>query len=53
MSVKVEKTENANEVKLEITGNQNDELIKYLDDILSGLKYQDGNPEMLMSGKIW
>ena len=33
------------EVKLEITGSQNDELIKYLDDILSGLKYQDGNPE--------
>ena len=30
------------EVKLEITGNQNDELIKYLDDILLGLRYQDG-----------
>lgn len=30
------------EVKLEITGNQNEELIQYLDDILSGLKYQDG-----------
>ena len=30
------------EVKLEITGNQNDELIKYLDDILNDLKYQDG-----------
>lgn len=29
------------EVKLEITGSQNDELVKYLDDILSGLKYQD------------
>ena len=26
------------EVKLEITGSQNDELIKYLDDILSGIK---------------
>ena len=30
------------EVKLEITENQNDELIKYLDDILSDLKYQNG-----------
>ena len=30
------------EVKLEITGNQNDELIKYLDDILNDLKYQNG-----------
>ena len=30
-------------VKLEITGNQNDELIKYLDDILLGLRYQDGH----------
>ena len=28
------------EIKLEITGNQNDELIKYLDDILLGLRYQ-------------
>lgn len=27
------------EVKLEITGNQNEELVQYLDDILSGLKY--------------
>ena len=31
------------EVKLEITGNQNEELIKYLDDILLGLRYQDGH----------
>ena len=31
------------EVKLEITGSQNDELIKYLDDILLGLRYQDGH----------
>ena len=31
------------EIKLEITGNQNDELIKYLDDILLGLRYQDGH----------
>ena len=31
------------EIKLEITGNQNDELIKYLDDILLGLLYQDGH----------
>lgn len=30
------------EVKLEITGNQNDELIKYLDDIIDDLKYKDG-----------
>ena len=35
------------EVKLEITGSQNDELIKYLDDILSGLKYQDGNYDLI------
>ena len=28
-------------VKLEITGSRSDELIKYLDDILSGLRYQD------------
>ena len=31
------------EVKLEMSGCQNDELIQYLDDILSGLKYEDGN----------
>lgn len=31
------------EVKLEITGNPNDELIQYLDDVLSGLKYADGH----------
>ena len=30
------------EVKLEITGNPDDELIKYLDDILTDLKYQNG-----------
>lgn len=30
------------EIKLEITGTQNDVLIRYLDDIISGLKYQDG-----------
>ena len=35
------------EIKLEITGNQNDELIKYLDDILSGLRYQDGHYELV------
>ena len=28
-------------VKLEITGSRSNELIKYLDDILSGLRYQD------------
>ena len=30
------------EVKLEITGNPDDELIKYLDDIINDLKYQNG-----------
>ena len=38
------------EVKLEITGSQNDELIKYLDDILSGLKYRDGNYDLIKLG---
>ena len=35
------------EVKLEITGNQNEELVQYLDDILSGLKYQDGHYDLV------
>lgn len=35
------------EVKLEITGNRKDELIKYLDDILSGLRYQDGHYDLV------
>ena len=35
------------EVKLEITGNENDKLIRYLDDILSGLKYEDGNYDLV------
>ena len=35
------------EVKLEITGTQNDELIQYLDDILSGLKYEDGHYDLI------
>ena len=35
------------EVKLEITENQNDELIKYLDDILLGLRYQDGHYDLV------
>ena len=35
------------EVKLEITGNQKDELIKYLDDILSGLRYQEGQYDLV------
>ena len=35
------------EVKLEITGNENDELIQYLDDILSGLRYQDGHYDLV------
>ena len=30
-------------VKLEVTGNPNDNLIQYLDDILADLKYDDGN----------
>ena len=34
-------------VKLEITGSRNDELIKYLDDILSGLRYQDGHYDLV------
>ena len=35
------------EVKLEVTGNENDELIQYLDDILSGLKYADGHYDLI------
>ena len=35
------------EVKLEITGNQNEELVQYLDDILSGLRYQDGHYDLV------
>ena len=35
------------EVKLEITENQNEELMKYLDDILSGLRYQDGHYKLV------
>ena len=35
------------EVKLEIAGSENDELIEYLDDILSGLKYQDGHYDLV------
>lgn len=31
------------EVKLEVTQNPNDDLVTYLDDILSGLKYEDGH----------
>lgn len=31
------------EVKLEITGNPNDELIDYLDGIFEDLKYEDGD----------
>lgn len=31
------------EVKLEITGDQRDDLIHYLNQIMSGLKYEDGN----------
>lgn len=35
------------EVKLEVTGSPNDELIQYLDDILSGLKYADGHYDLV------
>ena len=35
------------EVKLEITGNQNEELIKYLDDIFLGVRYQDGHYDLV------
>lgn len=35
------------EIKLEITGTQNDELIQYLDNIISGLKYQDGHYDLI------
>ena len=35
------------EVKLEIAGEPNDELIQYLDDILSGLKYADGHYDLV------
>ena len=35
------------EVKLEITENPNDELITYLDNILSGLKYEDGHYDLV------
>ena len=31
------------EVKLEIAGQPNNDLITYLDDVLSGLKYEKGN----------
>lgn len=40
------------EVKLEITGNQNDELIQYLDNILSGLKFQDGHYDLVRLNDI-
>lgn len=35
------------EIKLEITGTQNDGLIQYLDDIISGLRYQDGHYDLI------
>ena len=35
------------EMKLEMAGRQNDDLIQYLDDILSGLKYEDGNYNLI------
>ena len=35
------------EVKLEITGNPNDELIQYLNDIISGLQYEDGHYDLI------
>ena len=36
------------EVKLEITGNSDDDLITYLDDILSGLRYEDRNYDLIL-----
>ena len=35
------------EIKLEIIGTPNDELIQYLDDIISGLRYQDGHYDLI------
>ena len=35
------------EIKLEITGIANDDLIEYLDDILSGLKYEKGSYDLV------
>ena len=35
------------EVKLEITDNPNDELIQYLDDVLSDLKYEGGHYDLV------
>ena len=35
------------EIKLEVTGTPNDELIQYLDDILSGLKFADGHYDLV------
>ena len=35
------------EIKLEVTGNPDDELIQYLDDILSGLKFADGHYDLV------
>lgn len=35
------------EVKLEITGDQREDLIHYLNQILSGLKYEDGNYDLV------
>ena len=35
------------EIKLEISQNPNDDLITYLDDILSGLKYADGHYDLI------
>ena len=35
------------EVKLEITGNSDDELINYLDGILEDLKYEDGDYNLI------
>lgn len=35
------------EIKLEITGSVNDDLIEYLDDILSGLRYEKGSYDLV------
>lgn len=39
-------------VKLEVTGNPNDDLIRYLDDILADLKYEDGDYDLVSLGDM-
>lgn len=37
-------------IKLEITQNQNDDLVQYLDEVLAGLQYGDGAYELVVLG---